>query len=221
MEIDPGAAAPAAHITAKGILFGSGPRFARDAFGPLLAFWVGWKLGGLVPGIALSTIVALGAWLYERKHERRGLMSRLSLVFVIGQALIGLVAKSEIAYLGPPVLLNLFLGLAFLVSAVIGRPLAGLFAGEMVDLGDDVRSSPTYRRVFGRISAVWGMYMVVRSIVRLVLLVRVGVDGFILINAVTGAPLMVGLMTWSVWYGTRAFRKSDEWGWAFEPAPAT
>ena len=31
-------------ITAKGILLGNGPRFARDAFGPVLAFYVLWKL---------------------------------------------------------------------------------------------------------------------------------------------------------------------------------
>jgi intracellular septation protein A len=211
---------PAANITARGILLGSGPRFARDAFGPLLAFWLGWKLGGLAPGIALSSLVAVVAWLYERKRERPGLMSRISLVFVVVPALLGLFSGSEIAFLAPPVLLNLFFGLVFLGSAAIGRPLAGVFAAEMTDLPPEVRASRTYRVVFGQISAVWGTYMVVRSIVRLVLLVQVGVDGFIVINGVTGVPLMAALMTWSVWYGTRAFRKSEEWGWAFEPAPA-
>ena len=147
-------------------------------------------------------------------------MSRLSLFFVVVPALLGLVSDSEVAILAPPVLLNLFFGLVFLGSAAIGRPLAGVFAAEMTDLPPEVRASRTYRRVFGQISVVWGTYQVVRSVVRLVLLVRVGVDGFIVINAVTGFPLMALLMTWSVWYGTRAFRKSDEWGWAFEPAPA-
>lgn len=214
-------APPAAQISARGILLGSGPRFARDAFGPLLAFWIGWKLGGLVLGIALSTVVALAAWLYERTRERPGLMSRLSLFFVAVPALLGLLSDSEVAFLAPPVLLNLFFGLVFLVSAAIGRPLAGVFAAEMTDLPPEVRASRTYRQVFGRISVAWGSYQVARSIVRLVLLVRVGVDGFIVMNVITGVPLMMLLMTWSVWYGTRAFRQSEEWGWAFQPAPAT
>lgn len=211
---------PAADISARGILLGSGPRFARDTFGPILAFWLGWRLGGLVPGIALSTVVAIGAWLYERRRERPGLMARLTLAVVVFQALLGLVSNSEVAFLAPQVLINLAWGVAFLVSGLIQRPLAGVLAAEMVDMPPEVRASATYRQVFGRISAAWGAYLVLRSAVRFALLVSVGVDAFVASNLVTGPPLMASLMTWSVWYGTRAFRTSDEWGWAFEPQPA-
>lgn len=214
---------PAADVSVRGILLGSGPRFARDTFGPVLAFWVGWKMAGLVAGIALSTIVALGAWLLERRQSRPGVMARIALAVVVFQAVLGLVSDSEVAFLAPQVLINLGWGLAFLVSAVIGRPLTGVFAAEMVDMPPEVRASATYRRVFGRISAVWGVYLVMRSAVRFALLAWVSVDAFVASNLLTGAPLMALLMTWSIWYGTRAFRESDEWGWAFQPqvAPAT
>ena len=39
------------------LLLGSGPRFLRDAFGPTLAFYVGWKVHGLLLGV-----VAASAW---------------------------------------------------------------------------------------------------------------------------------------------------------------
>jgi len=213
-------AGPAAGITVRGILLGSGPRFARDTFGPVLAFYLGWKLGGLVAGIALSTVVALGAWLHERRRSRPGLMARLMLAVVIFQALLGLASNSEVAFLAPQVLINLAWGVAFLGSAAIGRPLTGVFAAEMIDLPPEVRASATYRRVFGRISIAWGSYMVVRSGVRFALLAWVSVDAFVASNLLTGTPLMALLMTWSIWYGTRAFRASNEWGWAFEPQPA-
>jgi intracellular septation protein A len=215
--------APAANISMRGILLGSGPRFARDTFGPVLAFYVGWRLGGLVVGIVVSTIVALGAWLYERRRSRPGLMARLMLGVVVVQALLGLLADSEIAFFGPQIIVNLAWGLAFLGSAAMGKPLIGVFAGEMVDLPPEVRASTTYRSVFGRISLAWGTYMVARSLGRFALLVWVGVDAFVASNLLTGAPVMALLMTWSVWYGTRGFRRSDEWGWAFEPqvVPAT
>jgi intracellular septation protein A len=214
---------PAADISVRGILLGSGPRFARDTFGPVLAFWLGWKLGGLVAGIALSTVVALGAWAYERRQARPGLMARITLAVVIFQAVLGLASNSEVAFLAPQVLINLAWGVAFIVSALIGRPLTGVFAAEMVDMPPEVRASATYRGVFGRISAAWGAYMVVRSAVRFALLAWVGVDAFVASNLLTGAPVMAVLMTWSVWYGTRGFRTSEEWGWAFEPqvVPAT
>ena len=207
--------APAANITVRGILLGSGPRFARDTFGPVLAFYVGWKVGGLVLGIALSTVVALGAWAYERRRSRAGVMARLTLAVVVVQALLGLLADSEVAFFGPQILVSLAWGLAFLGSAAIGRPLVGVFAGEMVDLPTEVRASATYRRVFGRISLAWGTYMVARALGRFALLVWVGVDAFVASNLLTGAPVMALLMTWSIWYGTRGFRRSDEWGWAF------
>jgi hypothetical protein len=211
---------PAAQLSVKSIMLGSGPRFARDTFGPVLAFYGGWKLGGLVIGIVLSTVVAVAAWLYERRKARPGLMARLALAVVFLQAAIGLAADSEVAFLAPQVLMNVGWGAAFVGSALIGRPLTGAFAAEMVDMPPEVRASVTYRRVFGRISLAWGAYLLARAAARFALLVWVGVDAFVASNLVTGAPVMAALMSWSIWYGTRGFRRSEEWGWAFEPAVA-
>jgi hypothetical protein len=106
--------------------------------------------------------------------------------------------------------------MAFLVSATIGRPLAGVFADETYPFPPEVRSSDTFRRVFGRVSLVWGAYLLVRSAVRMVILMNSSVDAYVLINAVTGVPLMSAMFTWSFWYGVRGFRRSQEWGWAFD-----
>jgi intracellular septation protein A len=212
---DVDAPAPVTDVSARSILLGSGPRFARDAFGPVLAFYVGWKAFGLAAGIVLATVVSVAAWVYERRRQRPGLMARISLVIVFVQAGIGLLAGSEVAFFAPAVLVNLLYGLAFAISAAVGRPLAGAFASEMTEIPDEVRSSATYRRVFGRISFAWGTYLVLRAVVRFALLVAVGVDAFVATNLLTGAPVMAALMTWSVWYGTRGFRRSEEWGWAF------
>src|SRR5207245_10818276 len=93
-------------ITAKPILFGSGPRFARDAFGPVLAFYVLWKLWGLVPGIIAATAVALVAYRYERKQDRPALVVRIALLFVLIQAVVGLWTGSADVYLAIPVVRN-------------------------------------------------------------------------------------------------------------------
>src|SRR5688500_2276768 len=101
------------------MLLGGGPRFARDAFGPPLAFYVGWKTGGLVVGIALATVVSLLAWRAERRAGRPGFMTRLSLAIVIIQAVVGLAAGSERVYLAQPVLVTGIYGISFLVSVAI------------------------------------------------------------------------------------------------------
>jgi intracellular septation protein A len=199
-------------ITVKGILFGSGPRFARDAFGPLASFYVLWRLWGLVPGIIAATAVALLAYRVERRSERPGLVVRISLVVVASQAAVGLITGSAEAYVAVPVLVNAGYGLAFIGSIFVGRPLAGVFAEELVELPDEVKASRTHRLVFGRISLAWGMYMVVRAAVRLLILAALGVDLFVAVSFVTGFPITMALMSWSIWYGLRAFRRSEEWG---------
>src|SRR5437660_1281871 len=103
-------------VSARTILLGSGPRFARDAFGPMLLFYAGWKLSGLLLGIALSTIGSLAAFRWERNHDRPGLMARMGLVLVLIQAVIGLVSNSAIVYLAQPVLITGVYGLAFVTS---------------------------------------------------------------------------------------------------------
>ena len=199
-------------VSTRTILLGSGPRFARDAFGPMLLFYVGWKLSGLVVGIALSTIGALAAYRWERTHDRPGLMARLSLGLVIVQAVIGLAADSAVVYLAQPVLVNGAYGVAFVGSALLRRPLAGAFAGEMYPFPDEVKSSDTFRRAFTHISLAWGSYLVLRSVVRMATLSGGDVDAFIFVNMVTGMPLTALLMGWSVWYAVRFFRNSAEYG---------
>src|SRR5688572_30740934 len=83
-----------AEVSARSILLGSGPRFARDAFGPMLVFYIGWKLSGLLLGVTLSTIASLIAYRWERSHDRPGLMARIGLAIVFVQAAIGLAADS-------------------------------------------------------------------------------------------------------------------------------
>lgn len=198
------------------MLLGGGPRFARDAFGPPLAFYIGWKTGGLVVGIALATIVSLLAWRVERRAGRPGFMTRLSLAIVIIQAVIGLVAGSERVYLAQPVLVNAAFGIAFLASVAIGRPLAGAFAGDLYAFPDEVRASRTFTSIFGRVSLVWGAYLCVRSGARLATLSTSSVEAFLVVNMLTGAPLIALLMSWSIWYGVRSFRRSEEWGPALQ-----
>ena len=205
--------------SARAILFGSGPRFARDAFGPVLAFYVGWKLVGLVLGIALASTVSLLAYRYERRRERPGMIARLALVFIVVQASIGLASNSAKVYLAQPAILDLALGLVFLISTLRGKPFAGQFAEEFFPFPPEVKESETFRRAFSLVSLVWAVYLLGRSIFLLAML-QYSVDTFVAVNVVTGFPIISGLMTWSVWYITHKFRDSEEWGWALEAGEA-
>ena len=113
------------HVSVKSLMLGSGPRFARDAFGPILVFYVGWKLFGLGIGIGAATLMSLLSWRYEKRRDRSARMALFALGFVLFQAAVGLVSGSATVYLAQPVLLSGGFGLAFIVSVVVRRPLAG------------------------------------------------------------------------------------------------
>jgi Protein of unknown function (DUF3159) len=199
------------HVSAGRIMAGYWPRFVRDAFGPVLAFYAGWKLGGVPLGIGLSTAVSLLVYRLERRAGRRGYLARLSLGFVVVNAAVGLVADSAVVFLALPVLQNAAFGLAFLASAAVGRPLTGLVAQEMHPMPPEVVASGTYRHVFGQSAVVWGIYLLARSGVRLWAL-RASVGAFVVVNLATGIPLAAALMAWSIWHGVRGFQHSEEWG---------
>ena len=189
------------------LLLGGGPRFLRDAFGPPVAFYIGWKLHGLVLGVAFASTWTLAAYAWERRHGRPGVAARIGLGIALVQAVVGLLSRSAIGYFAPPVIANAAYGLAFFVSVVIGRPLAGVFAVEMYPVPADIRARPEFRRTFSRISLVWGAYLLARSALRLVVLLRYSVDVYVAVNLLTAAPFTVGLMAWSFWYGLRGLRR--------------
>ena len=47
---------------------------------------------------------------------------------------------------------------------------------------------------------------------RLAALSESSVEAFLVVNMLTGMPLIALLMSWSIWYGVRSFRRSEEWG---------
>ena len=192
----------------KTLLFGSGPRFMRDAFGATVIFYVGWKLHGLLLGVAAATVWTIAVYVWERKHERPGLAARIGLAIALVQAVAALASQSAIGYFAPPVIINAVYGLAFLVSVLIGRPLAAVFASETYPLPAEVRALPAVQRTFAHISLVWGGYLLFRSVFRLVVLLNYSVDVYVAVNVATAGPMIAGLMAWSFWYGLRNIRRA-------------
>jgi len=192
------------------LLRGSGPRFARDAGAPIVAFYLGWKLVGLDVGIAAGTTTAIAMFVWERTQRRSGLGAAIGLGIAIVQAIVGVASGTAIGYLAPPVVANGLYGLAFLISITIGRPLAGVFAAEVYPFTPDMKASPTFRRTFSVISLAWGLTFIGRCVFRLVVLSWQDVDLFVIVNLATGLPVNVLLMVWSFRYGIESFRRPPE-----------
>lgn len=189
------------------------PQFAGEAVAPVLVFYAVWKVWGLAPAIAASTVVylTLAAWLLRRGHDLT--LIAVGAAFVVIQALVGLASHSPTVYLAQPVVLSALWSLAFFVSIAIGRPLVGVFAGVWYPFPAWFRAGKDYRREFGMQSFVWGLVSLARAGLRLWALLDSGVGGFVVISIATGTPLLAALIAWGIWHARRTFSRLDE------PAP--
>src|SRR5215470_16531190 len=166
-----------------------GPRFVRDACGPVLVFYAGWKLVGLETGIAGATALAVVAYLWERRQSRSGLSPAIGLGIALVQAVAGLMSSRTLWYFAPSLMVNAACGVAFAV--------------ETSAFSSDVMASSLFRSVCSQISLVWAVYLLGGSLARLVVLLRSGVDFYLAVHFFTGFPLAAAVMGWSVWYGAR------------------
>lgn len=196
-------------VTVRALLLGNGPRFARDAAGPVIVFYVVWKTLGLVAGIVAATALTVGAFVWERRHARTGVGAGIGLSIALAQAVSGLLSGSARWYFAPGVIVNTLGGLVFLGSVLVGRPLAGVFAAESYPFPPEIKASERFRRVFGRISLVWAAYMLGRGALRLAMLFGTSVEAFLVVSVASGFPLSAALMAWSFWYGVRGFRPQN------------
>jgi Protein of unknown function (DUF3159) len=195
--------------TFRSILAHGLPGFLREGFVPLAAFYAAWTVSGLAAGIAAATLVSIALYAYERRAGRDGLLVRLSLAFVLVQAVIGLVSGSTAVYLATPVLANAIWAAAFLVSAAVQRPLAGALACAWFPFSREFRETAEFKRVYGFESVVWGLYLLSRSGLRLGALIHGGVGSFVVVTFATGTPMMLALVAWSIWYALRKLDGDD------------
>ena len=195
--------------TVWGVLMTGLPGVLREGFLPLGAFYAGLELWGLTAGIVASALASVLIYLYERSRGRDALLVRLSLGFVAVQSIVGLIANSAVVYLAQPVLLAAAWGLAFLVSIAVGRPLAGTLACAWYPFPQWLKESAEFKRVYTVESLVWAGYFLGRSALRLAILLHGSIGGFLVITFLTGAPVTILLLVWSIRYAIRGLEDTE------------
>ncbi|MDX6450332.1 MAG: hypothetical protein QOH16_381 [Gaiellaceae bacterium] len=193
-----------------GSMLGRGlPQFAGEAVAPVLVFFGVWKAAGLGPAIAASTVVYLALAVVVLRRGRDVRLIAIGALFVVIQAIVGLVSHSATVYLAQPVVLSALWSVAYFVSAAIRRPLIGVFASAWYPFPPWFRASAPFKHEFGMQSVVWGVYCLARAALRLFVLLHSGVGGFVVISLVTGFPVFFALVLWGIWHARRVFSRLD------------
>jgi hypothetical protein len=103
------------------------------------------------------------------------------------------------------------IGLAFLGSAAIGRPLIYQLAhaGELRKSPADanrfeaLREKPRFRRAMTVMTLVWGFGLIGQTIVACVLVFRISIRHYLIVSPILGYGTMGGLALWNFWYVKR------------------
>jgi len=192
------------------LLLGRGlPNFALEGFLPVLVFYAAWRAAGLGPGVIASAAAAGLIVVFQLWRGLDGALAGAALVFIVIQAVVALAADSATVYLAQPVVLSACWGIAYLVSAAIGRPLIGAFARAWYPFPAEFRASAPYQREFAMQSVVWGLYCLARSALRLFVLLASGAAGLIVVSFLTGTPILIALVLWGVWHARHAFARLE------------
>jgi Protein of unknown function (DUF3159) len=186
------------------------PTFALEGFVPVLAFYAAWHAAGLGAGIAASTAVAALVVVVQLRRGCDVALAAVAGVFIAIQALVAIAAHSATIYLAQPVVLTAGWGIAYLTSAVIGRPLIGAFARGWYPFPREFRASQAYHREFGMQSIVWGVYCLATAALRLAVLLTRGIGSLVVVSFVTSTPILLVLVLWSVWHARRTFSATVE-----------
>jgi hypothetical protein len=211
-RLPPVAAGAEPPIEPRAIIRGAVPRLVRDGFGPLATFYAGWKLIGLTAGIVLALAFGMAVYLHERRQGRPAALVRVALAIVCLRAVVGFSSGSASVYLAQEIGIDLLLAGTVFGSLAAGRPLTSWIAADVYPFTPEMRDSDTFRHVMRTVTVVWGAYFLSRATVRLIALLTLSTDRYVLVVALSDAPFLILLLAWSVYYSFSVFRRSEQWG---------
>lgn len=187
-----------------------------DVGAPILVYYPLRLLGvSVVLALAAAAAVAVGRIGYVALRDRRfdGFAALMAAMFGIGLVLTLATGDPRVILAKDSVVTGV-LGLTFLGSCVVGRPLMHALARRMLpperQAEADARldTDPRYRSRLVTMSAVWGVILLAEALVRVVLVYTLPVDLMFGLSHVLQFTAVGLAVLWSFLYGRRAKRRA-------------
>ncbi len=211
-----------------------GPGFAMEALvnfvGPYLIFRFAKHDLGDVNALIASSVPPIVWSLIEFARKRR--VDAISLLVLAGIALslLAFVGGGSVKFLQlREKLVSVLIGLAFLGSAAIGRPLIYYLARATIrrrstaeaDAFEALKDYAGFRRVMMAMTLVWGFGLVGEACLSALLVVSLPIQTYLLVGPVVGYGVIGLLVAWTFWYSRRQQRlgAAGRAAQATDPAP--
>ena len=188
------------------------PNVVEGKLIPAAMFIALFQMAGTRPALlgALSVaLLAMGSRV-ARKKSIPGLLW-LTTLALIARTVAALATGSVVIYFLQPTIATCLVGGAFLVSVLVGRPLAERLALDFFPLDDATRNHPVVRRFFRDVSLWWGFTSLVNFSITLWLLLSHSPTTFVLVKSVLGpATTTVTLTVAFFWFRSLMSRTGTE-----------
>lgn len=197
---------------------GIGVEIVVNFLAPLLIYDVAKPHWGDVKALIASSGPPIAWSLIEFARKRR--VDALSILVLAG------IVLSLLAFFGGgsakflqlrEKLVTVTIGLVFLGSAAIGRPLIYQLARATImrrsphELADfeALRDNVHFRRVMMRMTLVWGFGLLIDAAVSAGLVLTLSIHNYLIISPIVGYGTMGGLSLWTWWYARESRRRGQ------------
>jgi intracellular septation protein A len=172
-------------------------------------------------GLSWALLAAL-VWSFGAIVRHVAARQRIPGVLLLGTALftvrcvISFATHSVFVYFLQPTLGTYLVAGLFLVSALLGRPLAERLAHDFCPLPESLLGRASMRRFFHEISLLWALVFVANATTTLGLLMSQSVGSFLVFKSVGSATLTVAAIGASYWWFLRSMYAENiqlRWAW--------
>lgn len=160
---------------------------------PAVLFYACFRLADVWVAMAVALGWSYGAIAWRACTRRRpsGLLYLTAAVMTV-RTLVAVLLDSTYLYFLQPIVTDGVIAALFLLSLATARPVVARLAGDFYPLDDELSVRPGIRRLFWRLTLLWGALGAAKAAGTLWLLESQPLDTFVLVKTVT-APSLNGL----------------------------
>lgn len=177
---------------------------------PAVLFYATLQVAGLAPAILAALAWSYGAIAWRRVTRRptSGLLILTATVLTI-RTVFTLSTGNTFVYFLQPVVSDGVVAAVFLMSLASARPLVARLAADFYPLSPELTAHPRVRRLFWRLTLMWGGVCVLKGVVGYWLLISLSVSSFVLVKTSAMIGLTAIAVAITVWASLLALRKAS------------
>ena len=191
--------------------FGLSSSGGLDPVISVAAFMIANRLGGLGWAIAASTAWSLkAAYTRRRKGLAIGKLLPITATVLVVRGVVGIVTDSKAVYFGSGIAIQASIGLALIVSVLIGRSVIGEFAPRIFPFPPHVVAHRTFRSTMAGLTLIAGSYELAKSGWDVWIYNNASTNGFVLLRFLAGWLSGVIAITGSIIWADRRLRRIED-----------